>query len=194
MFDIFEQPWTLLIVAILVLLVMLMLRRIFPEKRHWAQWLLPAFLTVAAFGFDLLVKTDSEKINAVINTAIKAVEEENPNAIEAIISANYRDSYHNTKRDLMRHCRARLSEPLVGKNYKTILEREISPSAATVVFTVRIIFDKKSFVYQNFKRSMLTKVKINLQKEQDGSWLINQAEILEIDGYPTNWRRIRRSS
>jgi len=194
MFDIFEQPWTLLIVAILVLLVMLMLRRIFPEKRHWAQWLLPAFLTVAAFGFDLLVKTDSEKINAVINTAVKAVEEENCHAIAAVISDNYRDSYHNTKRDLMRHCRARLSEPLVEKNYKTILERDISPPAATVVFTVRIIFDKKSFVYQNFKRSMLTKVKINLQKEQNGSWLINRAEILKIDGYPTNWRRIRRSS
>jgi hypothetical protein len=193
MFDIFEQPWTLLIVAILVLLVMLMLRRIFPVKRHWAQWLLPAFLTVAAFGFDLLVKTNLEKINAVINTAVKAVEEENCHAIAAIISDNYHDSYHNTKKDLMRHCRARLSEPLVAKNKKRPPIIEISSPKATVTLTIIIHFDKQSYVYQDI-RLMWAKVKLDLQKEQNGSWLINRVEILEIDGYPANWRRIRRSS
>ncbi|GAI46979.1 unnamed protein product, partial [marine sediment metagenome] len=77
MFDFFEQPWTLLITAILVLLVVLMLRRIFPGKKHWGQWLLPLFLAALAFGLDYLVQTDLEKINAVISTAVKAVEQEN---------------------------------------------------------------------------------------------------------------------
>jgi len=191
MFDIFEQPWTLLIVAILVLLVMLMLRRIFPEKRHWGQWLLPAFLTVAAFGLDLLVKTDTEKINAVINTAVKAVEEENPDAIEAIISDNYHDSYHNTKRDLIYHCRARLSEPLVEKNKKRAPIIEISSPKATVTLTVIIHFDKQSSVYQDIQRLIQTKSKINLQKQQDGRWLINRVEILEINMQRAKWRDIR---
>jgi len=193
MFDIFEQPWTLLIVAILVLLVMLMLRRIFPEKRHWAQWLLPAFLTVAAFGFDLLVKTNLEKINAVINTAVKAVEEENCHAIAAVISDNYRDSYHNTKKDLMRHCRARLSEPLVAKNKKRPPIIEISSPKATVTLTIIIHFDKQSYVYQDI-RLMWAKVKLDLQKEQDKRWLINRVEILELNMQRANWRDIRQSS
>jgi hypothetical protein len=190
MFDIFEQPWTLLIAAIIVLLVIWVLRCIFPEKRHWWQWLLPAFLTVAAFGFDLLIQTDLEKINVVINTGIQAVEEENPDAIEAIISDNYRDSYHNTKKDLMEHCRARLSEPLVAKNKKRPPIIEISPPKATVTLTVIIHFDKQSYVYQDI-RLMWAKVKLDLQKEQDKRWLINRAEVLELNKQQANWRDIR---
>ena len=181
----------MLIVAILVLLVVLMLRRILPEKRHWGQWLLPAFLAVAAFGFDLLVKTDLEKINAVINTGIKAVEEENSDAIEAIISDNYHDSYHNTKKDLMERCRRRLSGPLVAKNKKRPPIIEISPPNATVVVTVIVHFDKQSSVYQDIQRLIQTKSKINLQKQQDGRWLINRVEILEINRQRVSWRDIR---
>ena len=191
MFNIFEQPWTLLITAIIVLFVMLMFRRIFPEKRHWWQLALPAFLAVAAFGLNWLVQTDLEKIKAVINTGVKAAEKENCDAIEKILSDNYRDSYHNTKQDLMRYCRDLLSEPLVEKNIKRIVSIEISLPKATVTLTVRTVFDKRSYVYQNFKRLMLTKVKLDLQKEQDNRWLITRAEILEIDRQPINWKDIR---
>ena len=193
MFAIFEQPWTVLIVAILVLFVMLMVRRIFPEKRHWWQLVPPAFLIAAAFGLDSLVQTDLEKINAVINTAVKAVEEENPDVIETIISNNYRDSYHNTKEDLMYYCRLLLSEPLVDKNIKRILAIDISPSktTATATLTVQTVFDKRSYVYRDFKSQMLTKIELDLQKELDESWFINRAEILEIDRHPVKWKDVR---
>ena len=192
MSDIFEQPWGLLIVAIVALPVLLMFRGIFPEKRHWWQLALPAFLAVAAFGLDLLVQTDLEKINLVIDTGVKAVEQENPESIEAIISENYSDSYHKTKTALMRHCRRRLSEPLVEKNIKRIVEIVVSPSKTTAeaTFTIRIVFDKRSYVYQSYKRIMLAKVKANLQKEQD-KWLINQAELLELDRRPAGWQAIK---
>jgi hypothetical protein len=216
MSDIFEQPWTLLITAIVVLLVMLIVRRIFPEKRRSWQWLLPCFLGVAAFGLDLLVKTDTEKIKAVIHTAVKAVEKENPDAVEPIISANYRDSYHNTKKALMHHCRTTLSQPLVEKNITRILAIEIPPvetgllprrgsgtagrhgwqpkTTATAIFTVRIVFDKQSYVYQNFRRIMLTKLKLDLQKQPDNRWLINRAELLEIGTQPVKWQDIKQIS
>ena len=191
MSDIFEQPWVLLIIAILALLVMLMLHRIFPEKRRWWQLALPVFLAVAALGLDWLVQTDLEKINAVINKGIKAVEEENCNAIEAIISDNYSDSYHNTKDDLIYHCRSLLSEPLVEKNKKRTLVIKESTPKATVTLTVLTQFDKKSYVYRDFKPFLLTKMKLDLQKEQDKKWLITRAEILEIDRQPVNWKDIR---
>lgn len=190
MFNIFEQSWSLLIVAILTLFIILTLRRIFPEKRRWWQLILPAFLAIAAFTLDFSVKTDLEKINAVINIGARAVEKENPDAIEAIISESYCDSYHNTKEVLMRYCRIVLSEPLVEKNYKTILEIEISQPEATVILTARIVFDKRSYVY-DFNRLMLTKVKLELQKESDDQWLINRSEILEINRQPAKWRDIK---
>jgi len=191
MLNVFEQPWSLLTAAVVVLLILLMARRVFPHKKYWWQWFLPAFFTVAAFGLDLLVQTDLERINAVINTGVKAVEEENPDAIEAIISDNYSDSYHRTKRSLTRHCRVRFSQPLVEKNIKRIMAIEISGPRATAIFTVRIVFDKRSYVYQSFKRIMLTKWKLDLLKEQNKGWLISRAELLEIDGQPAKWQNIR---
>lgn len=192
MFNVLEQPWGLLTVAIIVLLILLMFRSIFPEKRHWWQLALPACVAVTAFGLDRLVQTDLEKINKVINIAIKAVEEEKPDAIDAIISENYSDSYHRNKRALILHARRVLSEPVVEKNIKRILEINISPSKTTAeaTFTVRVVFDKRSYVYQKYKRIMLVKVRVNLQKDQ-GKWLINQAELLELDRQPFNWRQIR---
>ena len=190
MYDIFERPWALLITAVIVLLVMSAGRVIFPEKRRRCQWFLPALLAASAFGLDLLVKTDAEKIKAVIYTGVKAVENEEPDAIEPIISDNYHDSYHNTKKALMRRCRATLSPPLVEKNITRILTIEIPPSktTATVTFTVRIVFDKQSYVYQSFRRMMPTKLKLHLQKQRDKRWLISRVELLEIDLQPAKWQ------
>ena len=189
----------MLILAIVTLFIVLMVRRIFPEKWHWWQLALPVLLIAAGLGLDYLVQTDTEKINAVINVALNAVEEEDPDAIETILADNYRDSYHLTKRTLMTHCRARLSVPLVEKNIKRIVSIDVSPSpyqgrgsppTATAIFTVRILFDKQSYVYQGFKTQMFVKMKLDLQK-QHNSWLISRAEILEIDRQLANWRHIK---
>jgi len=191
MFDIFEQPWTLVGVGILVLFGMLTFRSFVPEKRHWWQLLLPVLLAGAAFGADFLVQTDMEKINAVISTGIKAVEEEDYNAIEAITADNYSDSYHNTKESLMTHCRLRLTPHLVEKHKKRALLVGLStPNATATLFTL-MTFDKNSLISQNYKSFLLTKVELHLQKRPDGTWLINRAEILELDRQPMNWSQIR---
>jgi len=191
MFNIFEKPWTLIGIAVLVFLGLLQFRSIFTEKRRWWQWLIPAFLTVAAFGLDFLVKTDLEKINDVIKTSIKAVQQEDCDAIEAIIADNYRDSYHNTKAHLMAHCRKELSRSKVEKNKKAGLLIEMSPPQATAELTVWMRFDKNSQVAQSYKQLFLIKVRLNLQKQPHKRWLIHRAELLELDRQPVNWRNIR---
>jgi len=191
---IFEQPWPLLITAATVLLLVLILRSILPEKRHTWQWLLPALLVAAAFGLDFLVETDLEKINAVIDIAVMAVEEENSDAIEAIIADNYRDSFHKSKNALMHHCRTRLAEPLIEKNIKRIQAIELSSQNATAVFTVRMLFDKSSYVYRSFKQQMHVKAELNLQKQPDGTWLITRTEILELDLRPVNWKDVTQAN
>ena len=193
MWNIFEQPWTLLTAAIIILLVILVIRSILPDKKHFWQLLLPVLIAASAFALDLLVQTDLEKINAVINTAVKAVEQENPDAIEPVISDNYRDSFHNTKNDFVYHYRSRLSEPLVKKNIKRIITVEMREKLATAVFTVRIIFDERSYIYQSYKPIILTKVKLDLQKEPDNNWRITKAELLEIDMQPVNWHDIQQN-
>jgi hypothetical protein len=193
MFNVFEKPWGLLTIAVVVLLILLMVRRILPEKRHWWQLLLPALLTIAAFGLDRLIQTDLEKINAVIDIAVKAAEQENPDAIEPIISEDYSDLHHETKKALILDFGRTFSEPLIEKNIKRILQIKMSPSKTTAeaTFTVRIVFDKRSYVYQSsYKRIMLAKVRVCLRKEQD-KWLINQADLLELDRQPFDWQHVR---
>ena len=191
MFDIFKQPWTLVGTAVLTFFVLIQFRSIFPEKRHWWQWLIPAFLALSAFGFDFFVKTDLEKINGLIKRGIKAVEQENCPAIEVIIADNYRDSYHNNKASLMVHCRSRLSSSPVEKNKKAGLLIEMSPPQATAELTVWMRFDKISQVAQSYKQLFLIKVRLNLQKQHNKRWLINRVELLELDRQPVNWRQVR---
>ncbi len=191
MFDFFEQPYTLIGAAVLVLFGILTFRSVLPEKRRWWQLLLPVFVAVAAFGLDMLVQTDLEKINSAINTIIKAVEEEDCNAIEAIIAENYQDSYHDTKRHLMRHCRKRLTPSLVEKNKKRACLVELSPPNATATLFMLTTFDKNSAISVNYKSFLFSKIELRFQKQQDKTWLINRAEILELDKQSAKWNDIR---
>lgn len=191
MYDIFEQPWTLIGTAVLVLFGILTFRSFCPEKRRWWQLLIPVFLAVAAFGADILVQTNTEKITSVINTAIKAVQQEDCSAIGAVIANNYSDSYHSTKKHLLDHCRRELSKPLVDKGKKTGLLIDISDSNATAILFAVIIFDKNSDISQNYKSFLLVKARLSLQKQPDKRWLISRIEILELDRQPTNWNSFR---
>ena len=191
MFGIFEQPWTLVGAAVLILFGMLTFRSFCPEKRRWWQLLVPLFLAVAAFGADMLVQTDTEKINSVINTTITAVQREDYRAIGAVIANNYSDSYHSTKKHFLDHCRRELSKPLVDKGKKTGLLIDISDSNATAILFAVIIFDKNSYISQNYKSFLLVKARLSLRKQADKRWLISRIEILELDRQPTNWNRIR---
>ena len=193
MWNIFEQPWLLLIAAVVALAAVLAARTFLPRKRRLWLWLIPLVLVLAAFAFDLLVSTDLEQIKHVISAAVQAVEEENPDAIDRLISESYSDSIHSTKRDLMFYCRRKFSEPLIEKNILGIPEIELQQPHAAAVFTVRVLFDQNSYIYQNFGRIILVKVKIELQKEPDNGWRITKVEPLEVDMQPANWQTIRHT-
>jgi hypothetical protein len=192
MFNVFENPWGLIIAAGISVFILLILRGVAPEKFRLWLWLVPVFLVVAAFGLDYLVKTDLEKINTVMSTAVKAVEDEDPSAIEKLIADNYHDSYHGTKNALMAHCREVLSEPLFGKNILRIVSIDLNPPNATVTFTVRVLFDPQSLVYQNYKQQLLAELHANLEKQPDGRWLISRVELVKIDFQPAKWESVRR--
>jgi hypothetical protein len=193
MFNIFEQPWLLLIAAVIALIAVFAVRTFMPPKRRLWLWLIPLALVLAAFAFDLLVSTDHEQIKHVISAAVQAVEEENPDVIDRLISESYSDSIHPTKRDLMFYCKRKFSEPLVEKNILGIPEIELQQPHAGAIFTVRVLFDQNSYIYQNFGRIILVKVGIELQKEPDNTWRITKIEPLEIDMRPVNWQTIRHT-
>ena len=191
MLNIFEQPWTLLAAAVLTLFGMLTFRSVWPERRRWWQLLIPAAIAIGGFGIDFFVQTDLEKINVVIDMGIKAVEEKDCTTIETIIADNYRDSFHNTKNDLVSDCRMQLSSSLVEKGKKRACLVELSPPTAAATVFVLIIFDKNSHIAQNYKSSISVKARLYLEKQPDKKWLITRVEIQEIDRQTVSWRQIR---
>jgi len=191
MLNIFEQPYTLIGAAVLVLFGMFTFRSVFPEKRQWWQLLVPVLIAGAAFGLDVLVPTDLEKINATINKAVRAVKDEDCNAIAQVLAENYNDSFHDTKAELLAHCRGVLVPPLVQKHNKNgVLVEIASPKATVTLFTI-LTFDKGSYISQNYKSFLLTKSRLTLHKQPDGRWLISRIEVLELDQQPANWGQIR---
>jgi len=189
MFDIFEHPWCLLIISVVAAFAVWVVGCLRTAKKLRLLWLVPILLAVAAFGVDRLVTTDREKITAVIKTATQAVEDEDAAAIEAVVSEDYRDSFHHNKKQMMRAMQARLSRPLVRKNITRIASLDVSGPRATAVFTIRILFDPQSYVYQTLKSQMLIKVQLDLKRIQD-TWLISQAELVAIDLQPAKWKDI----
>jgi len=193
MFNVFEQPWGLLCVAVTVFFVVFVLRFVVVRRCFLWFWLMPFFLAIAAFGLDFLVKTDEESIREVVKSGSKAVEQENADAIDAIIADNYSDSVHYDKTHLMRHCRIRLSVPFVQKNITRFVSIDITGPEATAVFTVRMIFDPDSYLHDSYKGQVILKIQADLQKQND-RWLITSVELLTLDMRPASWYDIQQSN
>jgi len=187
MWDVFEQPWTLLGAAVVVLFVVWTVRSVWPEKARSWQWLLPLGVAALAFGLDHAVATDLEKVNAVVKAGIQAAEAEDCTALARLIAPDYEDSYHKSKEELIAHCRSRLESPSIEKVRRIASEVKITPSEAVATFTIMLKFHKDSYWAKAYKPSALVVLEFRLRKQRDNSWLVHQAEVREVDKMAVNW-------
>jgi hypothetical protein len=188
MFNVFEQPWTLLGVAVLVLLGVLTFRSVWPEKRKPWQLLLPLFVAGLAFGLDALVQTDLEKVHAGTRAVIRAVEKEDCEGIASWIAPYYRDSRHHSKAELMDHCRQELAGPAVTKIKRISDEADLSKTPALVTLFLIIRFEEQSRVAKQYGiRACTAKVQLYFTKQPDKRWLISRAELLAVNDMPVTW-------
>jgi hypothetical protein len=189
MWNFFEQPWTLLITAAVLLLVVAVIYPFVHAKSKRRLWLIPLLVATMGPVLDFAVSTDRERIEKVIDTGVTAFENENCNAIAAIISENYRDSAHSDKTALLKRCRAVLRPPAVSKVYDSILDMQASGNTASLTTLNRIFFDEQSY-YAELARVVVVKVQIDLEKGSDGNWLVTRTEVLAINNQPTKWSNI----
>lgn len=187
MWSVFEQPWTLVGAAVIVLFGVLTFRSVWSEKQKWWQWLLPIGVAGLGFGLDYAVATDLEKINRVLKAGIQAVQEEDCAAIARLLAADYEDSHHRNKQSLVSRCRARLTPPAVEKVKKLSAVIDLTAPTARVTFTLFMRFDKDSYWATSYKKVALVKVQLRLRKQFDANWLITRAEVLEVDKMSVSW-------
>ncbi len=184
MFNIFEQPWTMLVAAVISLLIILVIRAALPDKRRFWQFLIPAAVAAAGFGMYYFVETDAEQIASVIQQAGRAAQRGDCQAIEPLLAENYQDRYHRSKDAAMRSCKSRLSAAMIERVVVRITETEVQGAAGNTVFTARVVFEEGSQVYFG---QMLFKLQAELSRSS-GSWRITSVDLLEINNRPANWR------
>lgn len=192
MFDFFEQPYTLMGGAVLVLFGVLTFRSVLPEKRRWWQWLLPVALAGSAFALDALVETDREQIDAVIDVGIEAFAARDIAGIERIISPNYKDSIRGSKERLLYYCRQALTQnQIVQARKKGVRLTNLSESSAAANVFIQMIFDENSYFAENYKPSAQIRIDVTFEKRPGAGWLVRCVELRAIDGQACNWRQIR---
>lgn len=193
MWNVYEQPWTLLVTAAVLLLLVVCIRPFVGEKHKSQLWLIPILVAIMGPALDFAVRTDREKIEDVLDAGVTALENEDCGAISSIIAQDYRDSIHSDKADLIRSCRNILVPPMIGKIYASILDMNISGRNASVTMLNRIFFDENSD-YIEFARLILINVQIELEKGSDGNWLVSQTEILAVNNQPSQWEKVDYSN
>jgi hypothetical protein len=190
MWNIFEHWWTALLIALIVQIVLAIIHIIKPNSRRFWHVLIPVAIIVIGIGVERLVQTDMEKINALIGKSLKVTQDEDLAGIDAILADDYSDSCNSSKEAVMVYCKRWFSRPLIAKN-KLFSPPQISLSTPRCEVSLVVVthLDPKSEYYESAKL-LLIKVRLYLQKYDDGKWLIKEAELLEINNQPVKWNQI----
>jgi len=191
MWNVFEQPWTLLAAAGVVLLIVMTFRAVCPDRqRHW-QMAIPVILVVMAFALDLLVATDPEKVRALMSDAMTAGRKEDIPGLERLLAEDYRDSYHRDKRHLIEHARTALAQSPIAAIKQISLDLEpIKPPNASAAMFAMTTFDPNSLVAANYKPILFVGLRFSLAKQPDRRWLIKAIELVEVDKQPLTWGQV----
>lgn len=194
MYNIYEKPWLLLIVAGIAFIVVWIFRALKPEKRSWRQWMIPLAIAFLAIAIDYFIETGLEKINDLISSCIKASIKQKPDIIETFVASDYYDSLHQDKKEVMVYFRAILSEPAVKRFVILEQQNKLLQSDANVLIKGYLFFDERSRFYKEFKPAIALTLELGLKKYTNKKWQINCGEILEIDKQRIDWSEVQSLS
>ncbi len=187
MTNIFQTPWLLLFISLVLLMVVAVLRQSFPEKQRWWQLLLPLVLAIIALGLDYFIETDYEKVKQVIKHARDAVVAEDADALATTLSPGYSDRSHNSGGELVRFLRSFFATTKIDKAPQTTGQIVIDAPTATAENVYRVHVGPDS-AYTQAATIYYVKVRMHLRKNADAQWLITGCELLELNFQPFRWR------
>jgi len=189
MWNIFEHPWTGLLIAFAVQFIFTIVHLIRPDSRKWWHFLPAVLVVLTAFAISYFVKTDKELIQEAVSAGIAAVEKEDLITIDRLIAIDYSDSHHNSKSQIMDLAREYLSKPLIAKNQTRNILIQIDDSKAVVDLLVLTILDPKNEMF-DYKMPLYIKSRLYLKKYEGGNWLFCRAELLEINNQSFSWTKL----
>lgn len=182
MWNIFQQPTLLIIVAAIVFFAQRIFRWVNVDKCPNTYLLIPLLIVGLAFGIDYVVKSDTERINSLISTVRKAIIQEDADTVEENMKADYSDAYHRSRDVAISHLHS-LFQLAPIKSAK-IMQKEMEINGRSAILKI------KAFLYfePDAPLSIATIVfSLDLEKNADKDWLIAGSEFLELNNHPVGW-------
>ncbi|MBP8304706.1 MAG: hypothetical protein KBE04_11330 [Phycisphaerae bacterium] len=191
MWNVFEQPWTLLVAAVLTFPAVMTFRALYPDKERRWQLAVPFCVAGLALGLDLLVATDLEQVRALVRSTLKAARAEDIPRLERLLASDYRDSYHRDRQQLLDHARTALARSPIAKIQ--VLGQSIDPIEppdARAALSLMVGFDPNSLVAQTYRPFVFVGLEWSLSRQPGGPWLVRTIELTEVDRNPVSWGRV----
>ncbi len=185
MFNIFEQPWLLVILAAAAFLCQRILRSVNPEKWSNRYLLVPLVILGAAFLVDFAIKTDNEKVEHLIKAVRKAIVNEDSATVESVMSEDYSDNFHRNKDSAISHLK--LFYEIAPIENAAIIEKlvEIGNGKAFAKLKVTILFGPDAPI------AVASVVfSLDLIKNQANQWLICSSKLYELNKQPVEWQNL----
>lgn len=187
MTNLFQTPWLLLFVSLVLLIVVTLVRQKSPQKQRWWLLLLPLSVAVLAFGLDYFIKTDYEKVKHTIKRVRDAVVAEDADALAMTLSPAYSDRSHNSGDKLVSFLRSFFKTTKIDRAPQTKqVKFDINAHTATVENLYRVHVEPNS-AYAQAASMYFVKVRIRLTKNADAQWLITGCELMELNFQPFHW-------
>jgi hypothetical protein len=190
MFSFFENPWFLTITAILLVPIISLFRQPWGDKQNRKILLIPIALFLLAMGLDFLVETDREMIDSLITQSKTAAVTNDITLVDAIVSEDYSDDVHKSKKSLIASCRSIFATYGIEKIRNRSKQINITSPNATVTLQVVVHLMPRS-TYNTAGTIVFVKMKLEFEKTTARKWLLKRADIISINNQPMNWNDIR---
>ena len=187
--NIFQSPLPVLIVSLVLLAVLAIVRQVQPDRCSRGLLILPFAIAIAGFAVEYLVKTDYEKIEAVIDRSINGAIDGDVAEIARTLSGDYSDRTHDSKRDMLRRCSIFFANTTIDKVSKRYNRIAISGSEATAELRVRVHLEMRH-EYMAGAGLVFVNLEYHFAKTPGGNWLIDRIEPVSVNDQPFGWKSV----
>ncbi len=185
---IFESPWLLLAVSAVLLGVISVVWQMRGHRGRW-MFVLPVLAAMSAVGLDVLVQTDSEQIQSVLEVCRRAALAGDAGSIAPFIASDYRDAVHSTRTELLKAAedvfRRAALERVVERGHKLRIEGDTAQSR----IRYRVHLDPQRSVYAAGGSLLFVVLEIDYRRSR-GQWQIRQVVLVSVNDTPMGWKDV----
>ena len=158
------------------------------EQRRWRLFM-PLMLGLLALPIDYFVKTDYEKVDIAVKTIFNSAIEATPEKIYPLISENYSDAGHKSKKYLMAFCKSHFSRPNIKKINKRYYNIKVDRPTAVCETKLVIILNPES-PYAEYANIFTVEINFYFERTAKGNWQMTTSKIIEVNNHSASWKGV----